>query len=85
MAFNYQPVNGNIILKRPEPETQTASGIVIPVTVKKNRLDAVVVAVATDSKYQVGDIVLCPNYEEVELDNQKVILCKEENLLAKKV
>lgn len=90
MIENLRPLGDRILVKRLEPETKTAGGIIIPdvaqekvqtgriVAIGKGRLlqDGTVMAL----QLEVGDIVHFGKYAGTEVDNDHVILKEDEVL-----
>jgi chaperonin GroES len=88
---------GDRILLKPVPqekETMTASGIIIPETVNKEKPEQGTVIAVGEGRWEngkrvpmsikVGDKVVFSRYgyEEVKLDSQEYYILKEENILA---
>ncbi len=94
MATKLQPIGGNILVK-PETEQTTASGIVIPDTVDKEKPQrGKVVALGTGKmnnkgdkiafNVKVGDVVMFKKYspDEVEVDGEEYLIMEESDILA---
>ena len=90
-----QPVSNHIILKAKAAESVTASGIIIPDTVDKDRPEqAEVVAVGPGKMLEsgqrspvgveVGQTVLFRKFtpDEVELDGEKYLIVRAEDIIA---
>ena len=88
-----KPLADRVVVKPIEQESKTKSGIIIPDTAKEKSQKGKVVAVGqgkyADGKLvplsdKVGDLVLYREYggEELKLDNEQVIILKEEDILA---
>lgn len=90
-----QPVPGKIILKPIQEETTTASGIVLPDTVDKERPEkAEVIAVGEaetmesgnkkEMPVSVGDKVLFTKYgpSEVKIDGEELLIASAGDILA---
>lgn len=87
------PLADRVVVKPLEQESKTKSGIIIPDTAKEKSQKGKVVAVG-QGKYddgklvplsvKVGDMVLYREYggEELKLDNETVMILKEEDILA---
>jgi chaperonin GroES len=85
-----QPVNQNVILEVDDAkgEQKTASGIIIPDTVEKERpKTGKVIALSNieNPEVAVGDVVLFKDYTgtEVTLDNDKYLVMPYADILAK--
>lgn len=90
-----KPIRDNILIEPVVRETTTASGIVIPDTVKEKPLEGRVIAVgtgkineSTDKKFplvvKVNDVVMYKKWSgtEIKVDGKDMILIKEEDVLA---
>ncbi len=89
-----QPIGEKILVKRVEAETKKG-GIIIPDTAKEKPQEAEVVALGTGKllkdgtrqpfEVKVGDRVIIEQWggSEVTIGEEKYILIKEENILAK--
>lgn len=90
-----QPVSNHIILKAKAAESVTASGIIIPDTVDKDRPEqAEVVAVGPGKMLEsgqldpvgveVGQTVLFRKFtpDEVELDGEKYLIVRAQDIIA---
>lgn len=83
-----QPVNKRVLVKPTQAEEKTAGGIYIPDSAQEKKQEGTVVAVAIDIKdcsLAVGDVVLYENFAgtEIKINDQKHILLKAEEILAK--
>jgi chaperonin GroES len=85
-----QPVNQNVIIQLEESagEQKTASGIIIPDTVEKERpKSGKVIALSNieTPEVAVGDTVLYKDYSgtEIELDGEKFLVVPYADILAK--
>ena len=85
-----QPVNQNVIIQLDEVggEQKTASGIIIPDTVEKERpKSGKVIALSNieTPEVAVGDTVLYKDYSgtEIELDGEKFLVVPYADILAK--
>lgn len=83
------PLNDRVVLKQLAAEETTKSGIVLPGQNKEKPQQAEVVAVGPgteDVKMQVkvGDKVIYSKYSgnEVKLDDEEFIICKQDDILA---
>jgi len=83
-----KPLGKRILAKKLEPEERkTAGGIVLPDTVKNEKVvRAEVLAIGTDEKFEVkvGDEVIVGSFAGTELEQgeDKLILVKETDVLA---
>ncbi len=86
-----QPVNQNVLLTLPDDneEQKTASGIIIPDTVKEKQNKARVTGISNieNPEISVGDVVLYKEYSgnEVEFEGKKYLLIPYADILAKVV
>ena len=83
-----KPLGKRILAKKLEPEERkTAGGIVLPDTVKNEKVvRAEVLAIGTDEKFEVtvGDEIIVGSFAGTELEQgeDKLILVKETDVLA---
>ena len=95
MALKLRPLNDRLVVKPQEGEEQTASGLFLPETAKEKPQQGEVLAVGPGRwdedgerrikpDVEVGDIVLFAKYggTEIKLDDQKVLILKETDVLA---
>ncbi len=94
MAMNLKPLGDRLVVEPRERESTTASGLVLPETAKEKPQEGEVIAVGPgrrddDGKriemdVKVGDIVLYAKYggTEVKIDDKKVLILKESDVLA---
>ena len=92
--MNFRPLRDNILIKRVEAATQTASGLYIPDSAKDKPQEAAVLAVGPGRRnnngdlvnlsVKVGDIVLFGKYtgKEVKLQGAEHIILRESEILA---
>lgn len=92
--MKFQPLGDRVVVEREEAKGTTAGGIVLPDTAKDKPQKGKVVAVgdgrvSKDGKrrplqVKVGDQVLFTSYagEEFKLSEQKVLLMREDDILA---
>lgn len=94
--FKIMPLNDRIVLKpdSPEDEKATASGIIIPDTVSKEKPEQGTVVAVGEGRWEdgkrvplsvkVGDKVVFSRYgyDEVKIDEEEYYILKEENILA---
>ena len=83
------PLNDRVVLKQLVAEETTKSGIVIPGQNKEKPQQAEVVAVGPGTEeikmqVKVGDKVIYSKYSgnEVKLDDEEFIICKQDDILA---
>jgi len=90
-----QPVGGNILVEPVSEDSTTASGIVLPDTVDKEKPQkGKIIAVGTGKiteegkklpfSVKVGDVILFKKYspDEIEIDNKDYLIMSEEDILA---
>lgn len=88
-----QPLADRVVVKPLEEESKTKAGIIIPDTAKEKSQKGKVIAKGTgkydDGKLvplsvKIGDVVLYKEYggDEFKLDGEKVVILKEEDILA---
>ncbi len=88
-----QPLADRVVVKPLEEESKTKSGIIIPDTAKEKSQKGKVIAKGPgkfdDGKLvplsvKIGDVVLYKEYggDEFKLDGEKVMILKEEDILA---
>ena len=80
-----QPLADRIVAKPVEPETKTASGILLPDQAKEKTQVAKVLAVGKDVKeVKVGDTIIHGKYSsnEVKVESKEYVILKEEDVLA---
>ncbi len=94
MAMNLKPLGDRLVVEPREREATTASGLVLPETAKEKPQEGEVIAVGPgrrddDGKrikmdVQVGDVVLYAKYggTEVKIDDKKLLILKESDVLA---
>jgi chaperonin GroES len=93
--MNFKPLSNHLFLEPVEEEKTTASGIVLPETVEKEKpVKAKVFAVGPGKKndkgeivpmsVKVGDIVIFKKYgpDEFELEGKKYLVGDEDDILA---
>jgi len=84
--MNFKPLGNRVLVKVQEPETKTASGIIIPDNINKEKpTQATVVAIGRDVKEVViGDIVIYTKFArtaEVKLDNGTYLVMETSEIL----
>ena len=87
-----KPLGEEVVIKKIEIEEKTASGIVLPSSAKEETNIAEIIAIGKDveedektkGQISVGDKVLFSKYAgtEVELEKEKYIVIKYQDLLA---
>ena len=90
-----QPLGGNILVEAISDEAKTASGIVLPDTVDKEKPQrGKVIAIGTGKvtaegkkvpfNVKVGDIIIYKKYspDEVKIDDKEYLIMSEEEILA---
>ena len=94
MAMNLKPLGDRLVVEPSERESMTASGLVLPETAKEKPQEGEVVAIGPgrrdeDGKriemdVKVGDVVLYAKYggTEVKIDDKKLLILKESDVLA---
>ena len=92
--MKFRPLHDRVVVKRVEAESKTASGIIIPDTVKEKPSEGEVVAVGSgkileDGKVRpvgvkAGEKVLFGKYSgtEVKVDGEELLVMREEDLMA---
>ena len=86
---NIKPLADRVLVKPIEPETKTVAGIIIPDSAKEKPLQGLVLAVGNGTKdeqmtLKPNDTVLYGKYAgtEVEIDNQKLLIMRQSDVLA---
>jgi chaperonin GroES len=94
MSINIRPLGDRVVVEPIEKEQTTASGIILPETAKEKPQEGIVLAVGPGRRDEdgeriamdvaVGDSVLFAKYAgtEVKLDDKKVLILKESDILA---
>jgi chaperonin GroES len=94
MARNLKPLGDRVVVEPIEPDTMTASGLVLPETAKEKPQRGTVVAIGPGGRNEqglripldvsAGDTVLFAKYAgtEFKIDSQKLVILKENDLLA---
>jgi chaperonin GroES len=97
ITVKLQPLADRVVVKPLENEQKTKSGIYIPDTAKEKPQEGEIIAVGPgrltdDGKriaidLKVGDIVVYARYggSEIKIDNQELVIMRENDILAKKV
>lgn len=93
-AIKLQPLGDRVVVEREEAETTTAGGIVLPDAAKNKPARGTVVAVGegrllddgsrSTLQVKVGDRVLFSSYagDEFKIDDQELLLMREDDILA---
>lgn len=94
MSVNLKPLGDRLVVEPREREQTTASGLVLPETAKEKPQEGEVIAVGPGRRdddgnripmdVAVGDIVLYAKYggTEVKIDDKKLLILKESDVLA---
>lgn len=89
MAVNIKPLADRVVIEPASAESVTASGIIIPDTVKEKPQKGTVVAVGPGKKdepttVKVGDTVLYGKYAgtEIQIDGKDYLIMRESDILA---
>jgi chaperonin GroES len=94
MALKLKPLADRLVVEPTEQEDMTASGIYVPETAKEKPQEGKVIAVGSGRKdddgnripmdVAVGDRVLYAKYggTEVKLEDKKVLILRESDILA---
>jgi chaperonin GroES len=92
--MNLKPLGDRVVVEPLEKEERTASGIILPETAKEKPQEGTIIAVGPgrrddDGKIvpmdvKLGDSVLYAKYAgtEIKLDDKKVLILKESDILA---
>lgn len=87
--MNVKPLADRVLIQPTMAEEVTASGIIIPDSAKEKPLKGTVLAVGPGTKEETmklkpGDVVLYGKYAgtEVELDGEKVLIMRQNDVLA---
>jgi chaperonin GroES len=91
--MKFRPLHDRVVVKRIEAESKTASGIIIPDTVKEKPTEGEVIAVGPGGRdeagkiipidLKVGDRVLFGKWSgtEVKLDGVDLLIMKESDIM----
>jgi chaperonin GroES len=87
--MNVKPLADRVLIQPIAAEEKTISGIIIPDSAKEKPLKGTVLAVGPGTKdetmeLKAGDVVLYGKYAgtEVEIDNEKVLIMRQNEVLA---
>src|SRR5688572_23944036 len=96
VSVKLQPLEDRIVIEASEPETQTASGLVIPDTAKEKPQQGTVVAVGPgrfddEGEKRIpldvaeGDVVVYSKYggTEIKVEGEDLLVLRESDVLAK--
>ena len=85
--MRFIPLQDFVLLKELKPEEKTESGIVLPEEIDRERNQGVIVSRGEGCKLPVvdGDRVLVRSYgfDEVEIEGEKYLVGKEDNIIGK--
>ncbi len=93
MSINFRPLNDRVMLQREEPETKTASGIIIPDSATEKPMKGKVVAVGSGLRdesgklipldVKAGDVVLFSKWSgtEITMDGEEYLVMKESDIM----
>ncbi len=89
--MEFVPMNGKILLKRDDPQTVTAAGIIIPGDAQEKSQFATVVAVAEAQQngeamsVKVADRVMIQSFasQEIQMEGISFLLVGEDEILGK--
>ena len=91
--MKFRPLHDRVLLRRVEPESKTAGGIIIPDTVKEKPVEGEVVAVGEGARNEkgervaldvkAGDRVLFGKWSgtEVKIDGEELLIVKESDIM----
>lgn len=83
--MNIKPLRGRILVKRPSPETQTASGIILTGKAEQTHEQGIVTAIGADvTNVKVGDTILIGKYsgQTIKVDGEPTLVVTEDDILA---
>lgn len=87
--MNVKPLADRVLIQPTPAEEVTVSGIIIPDSAKEKPLKGTVLAAGPGTKdeameVKVGDVVLYGKYAgtEVEIDGEKVLIMRQQDILA---
>ncbi|KAJ9454858.1 10 kDa chaperonin [Diplonema papillatum] len=88
LCSSFKPLNKQVLVRRKVPEQQTSAGIMIPQAAQQKANEALIVAVAGETKdwspsVAVGDSVLLREWggQVVKIDGEELTLMREEDIL----
>ena len=94
MAMKLRPLGDRVVIEPSEKDERTESGLFIPETAKEKPQEGTIVAVGAGKRdddgkripmdVEVGQTVLFAKYAgtEIKVDNKKVLILKESDILA---
>lgn len=89
MIMNVKPLSDRVLIQPTPAEEVTVAGIIIPDSAKEKPLRGTVLAVGPGTKdeemqLKAGDVVLYGKYAgtEVEIDHEKVLIMRQQDVLA---
>lgn len=85
MTMKINPLHDRVVIFPNEVEKTTQSGLLIPDNAKEKPQRGIVKAIGTDKmSIKVGDTVLYGRYAgtEIELDGEKLLIMRENEILA---
>ena len=94
LKLNLKPLGDRVVVEPVEKEERTASGIILPETAKEKPQEGEVIAIGPGRRDEDGklvpmdvkkrDIVLYAKYAgtEVKIDDRKLLILKESDILA---
>lgn len=87
--MNVKPLSDRVLIQPTPAEEVTVAGIIIPDSAKEKPLRGTVLAVGPGTKdeemqLKAGDVVLYGKYAgtEVEIDHEKVLIMRQQDVLA---
>jgi chaperonin GroES len=94
MAVNITPLHDRVLVRRLEAKETVKGGIIIPEVAREKPVEGIVIAVGNGRRekgelvpmdVKVGDHVLFGKYSpnEIEVDDERLIILKEDEILAK--
>ena len=93
MSIKFRPLHDRVMLQREEPETKTASGIIIPDSAAEKPMKGKVVAVGSGLRdesgklvpldVKAGDVVLFSKWSgtEITMDGEEFLVMKESDII----
>ena len=86
MELSVKPLGDRVVIEPIEQEDMTAGGIVLPDTAKEKPQKGLVLAVGPDveGEIKVDNRILYAKYAgtEIKIDDKKVLILREEDILA---
>ena len=91
MSMKIRPLHDRVVVRRLEEERTTAGGIVIPDSATEKPMRGQVIAIGAGKvldngdvrvlAVKVGDVVLFGKYTEVKLNNEEVVVMREDDIM----